>query len=207
MTGMTPEQEIRAVAIQAAGAFCAPFSHVQNGVIPNPEDVLFVADVFYGYIQDGATEALRINATSDKSDQPSIQSVQLREQAMQLASGSTASAPPAIPKQPVAPKRPDASTPPVAPEPPAKPRREDPANVIPMADRGTGSKKQEGFLNIVEKTRRGRAEALLKESAVAKTAQHKRKLIDQAHDAGVGDFVLDVGSGEMQQLGTYLASL
>lgn len=77
---MTPEQEIRAAAISAAATFCAPIGGASNGHIPAPEDVLFVADVFYGYVQGGWEEALKVYATSEKQQAaPTVRNVELRE--------------------------------------------------------------------------------------------------------------------------------
>lgn len=195
---MTPEQEIRAAAISAAATFCAPIGGASNGHIPAPEDVLFVADVFYGYVQGGWEEALKVYETSEKQqDAPAVRNVELRE-----------SPPPEdilLPEleSPPTPPHP-AETLPMAATPKA-PERPD-ADVIPLEARGAATKGQSKARLHVDKIRRQRAEQILNQARVAKAEEHKLRLIDEARDAGLHGFPVEI-NGQTQELGSYLASL
>ena len=195
---MTPEQEIRAAAISAAATFCAPIGGASNGHIPAPEDVLFVADVFYGYVQGGWEEALKVYATSEKQQGvPTVRNVELRE------------SPPVedillseLESQPVPPHPAEIL--------PAADAREEPeprdADVIPMAARGVVTQEQSSARRAVDRIKRQRAMKIFNQAQVAKAAEHKQRLIEEAEDAGLHDFVLEI-KGESLVLGSYLASL
>lgn len=195
---MTPEQEIRAAAISAAATFCAPIDGASNGHIPAPEDVLFVADVFYGYVQGGWEEALKVYATSEKQQEtPTMRNVELRE-----------SPPvedillPELESQPVPPHPAETlPTPPTSREPE---RRE--ADIIPLEARGVVTKEQSSARRAVDRIKRQRAMKIFNQAQVAKAAEHKQRLIEEAEDAGLQDFVLEI-KGESLVLGSYLASL
>lgn len=195
---MTPEQEIRAVAVQAAAAFCAPISNVHERNIPNVENVLFVADVFYGYVQGGWEEALRIHATSDKtSDEPSTKSVELRER----RPVQDAPLPESVqPEQ----SRPSAKSAPPAEAPQEKVPSD--ADVIPIQARGVVTKEQVGARRYFDKMKRERAEHILKRARVAKAQEHKERLREDAEESGLLGVLVEVDGTEME-LGQYLASL
>lgn len=195
---MTPEQEIRAVAIQAAASFCAPISGVAARQIPNLDDVLFVADVFYGYVQGGWEEALRIDATSEKQQQEShVKSVELREQTP--AQGTSPSRPEPQPEPP-------APVPPT-PEPASTNEGETPiADIIPIEARGVVTKEQSSARRAVDRIKRKRAEKIVNEFKVAKVEEHRQRLREEAEESGLLGFLVTVNGRELE-LGSYLASL
>jgi hypothetical protein len=215
---MTPEQEIRAAAIQAAASFCAPIGYVQGGVIPNPEDLLFVADVFCGYIEDGWQRALEINATGAKDqdanagrgtddtaadvEKPSepmdlLRDVELREQQPAGDAEVTFDPDPVTIPQAV----------PVAtPEPAPTQAADTSANVIPIGGRGNGGQPQNETRLKIEKMRRKVAEQIVSEAQTAKAREHKDRLRERAEERGVSDFVMDI-DGQLVAVGAYLASL
>jgi type IV secretory pathway VirB10-like protein len=195
---MTPEQEIRAAAISAAATFCAPIGGASNGHIPAPEDVLFVADVFYGYVQGGWEEALKVCATSEKQQaMPTVRNVELRESPpMEDILLPELESPPTPPHP--------AETFPAATAPKAPERRD--ADVIPLEARGVVTKEQSSARRAVDRIKRQRAMKIFNQAQVAKVAEHKQRLIEEAEDAGLQDFVLEV-EGKPLVLGSYLASL
>lgn len=191
--GVTPEQELRAVAIQAAASLCAPVSPVDRQEIPQVESVLFVADVFYAYVQGGWEQALDVYAaTASKEPEPEepVEDVELREKAVEpdiLAEEA-------------------AQEPPQAPAPEPRDEVEPEAEVIPLAARGTVTKEQSKASRYLHRVKLERATGILKQAAVAKTAEHKDRLREQASSAGLDDFVLPIG-GVDQKLGEYLQNL
>lgn len=197
---MTPEQTMRASAIAAAAAFCAPFSGVDDGKIPALEDVLFVADVFHGYIEGGWQEALGIYATGDKQqDAPKVHSVELREESTPvediLLSEPEAQAPSGPPPHP-------------SEAPPEEGQGEGPdADVIPIEVRGHVTKEQNRARRMVDKIRRDRAMKIFNQSRVAKSEEHKHRLLDEAEQAGLLDYVLRIEGQPPLELGAHLASL
>lgn len=189
---MTPEQEIRAVAIKAAASFCAPFSDVRGQHIPNVEDVLFVADVFYGYVQGDWEEALKVSTTSDKQEQPA-QDVELCEQHQVQDAHSS---------QPT-----EADASPSSVKPPTPSEGDAPiADIIPIEARGAVTKRQTKAQAYFNKIKEERATKLLKLATVAKTEEHKERLREDAQEFGLVDFPVSVNGREME-LGQYLASL
>lgn len=209
---MTPEQEMRTVAIQAAASFCAPLGTVEGGQapqIPALDQVLFVADVFHGYILGGAEEARRIeNASAPREPEP--EAPQAAETQFRLtgvgANLEIAVQPPAVPVTVPVPSPVSAVQVPV--EAPVEPEaQETPADIIPLAARGSVSAEQFGARRKIESTRRRAAEGILNRSRVAKLPKQKEDLVVEAEQKGLSDFVLDVGDGTVMQLGAYLDSL
>lgn len=200
---MTPDQEIRAEAIKAAAALCAPVSPVDDQQIPNVEDVLFVADVFKGYIDQGWEEALRLHSLSGTQQAPSVRTVELREQQpvedvplpeqVQTSPGPTSAPEPAVEPTP----EPAIAT---------KVPKESMADIIPIEARGTVTKEQGAARRMVDRIRYQRAEQLFKQAQVAKSEDHKQRLRDEMEGAGLANVVISI-EGRKQELGQYLASL
>lgn len=193
---MTPEQEIRAAAVQAAASFCAPIGSAGQS-IPDMEDVLFVADVFKGYVENGWEAALQIYATSAKQQvSQSGQDVELREQhPVQDVQLPQAEAPT---QQPLTPSAPATDVVPEI-EPPS-------ADVIPIEARGVVTKKQVKSRTYLDKIKAKRAEGIAKMAKVAKTEEHKERLREDAQESGLLDFPVRI-NGQDIELGRYLASL
>lgn len=182
---MTADQRVRAVAIQSAAAFCAPATPI--------EDVLFAADVFAGYIEGGWQRALQVHSSGNTQEQPDVQSVELREQATPEAPASHEEQPPKV----------DAPAPPEQSPPSSV---DEHAEVIPLAARGTVSKKQTEARRIIDRNRRERAKYFLNQAKVAKAQEHKMRLLDEVAEAQLDDFVMEI-DGRMQKLGAYIRNL
>ncbi|MFE0472482.1 hypothetical protein ACFW2V_12800 [Streptomyces sp. NPDC058947] len=194
---MTPDQEIRAAAIKAASALCAPVSPVDDQQIPNVEDVLFVADVFKGYIEQGWEEALRIHNLGNAQPSDSVRDVELREQKSIEDVHLVEPAPPAESAAPAGPLLPTQGV---------KEQGETVADIIPIQARGTVTKEQSEARRAVDRVRRQRAEQIVNQARVAKTSEHKQNLLDQTEAAGLLDFPVEVEGGR-QELGAFLQSL
>lgn len=109
---MDEAQQVRAVAIQAAAAFCAPIGYVEGGTIHSPEDVLYVAGVFEEYVKGGWEAGLQAstlgikNLTNDDENpvknQGNVEDVELREQQQAPAGVTTGPAEgPSDPQEPI----------------------------------------------------------------------------------------------------------
>lgn len=182
------EQQIRAAAIQASAAFCAPLTHVNGGEVASVTNVLFVADVFAGYIEGGWTAALQIH---DGGSQ---------------AGPADPVIPPVEPPVRAVPDEPDPQPGPVDENPDTSPAPEpDPGNVI-EAKFGTGGNKQGAARSKIEKIRKDHADRILAQASVAKVRAHKDRLIGEAEDCGLEDFPVVI-KGKTMTLGSYLASL
>jgi hypothetical protein len=207
---VTPEQELRALAIQAAASHCAARD-------VSLEDVVFVADVFCGYIQDGAERALQIDAAGTRQVQlepgmgdtspaegpaPVVRDVELREER------SVEDVPVSFDPDPVtvmravqdtesAPVEPSASGP--EPNPPS-------ADIIPLAARGSTTPQQSSARHKIEKLRREAANKILAEAKSAKALEHKRRLYEKAEEKGLCNLLLEI-DGQTRELGPYLESL
>lgn len=182
---MRPEQEVRAAAIQAAAAFCAPIGGVADRQIPSPEDVLFVADVFAAYIESGWEAALRVVSTSEE----------------QSAAESAGNVGPhrRTPEQTAASPKPHPQ--PVTPEsslPTPVQARQGGADVIPIEARGGVSGKQAKAAGVVRRIKRTRAEGILREFGAAKAEGHRNRLRKEAEESGLLDHPVTVGGREVK---------
>lgn len=198
---MTPEQELRAVAIQAAASLCAPVSPVDRQEIPQVENVLFVADVFQGYIQGGWKQAMAVYETAARKEEAEaapeepVKDVELRERAVEpdiLAEEAAAE----LPAREFVPSR----------ETEGDPEPTQVADVIPMQARGVVTKEQSKASQYLNRIKRERAAGILKQASVAKTAEHKDRLRNEASEAGLDNFVMTI-NGVERSVGEYLASL
>lgn len=196
---MDREQEIRAAGIQAAAAFCAPISYVNDGQVPGIEDVLFVADVFASYIQGGWQTALQVHGEGRREEPlPLVQDVELRE---------TGTEPTAGPGEPHRPPSPISLAPATPSEP--EPSSELPtsiADIIPLEARGAPSKVQLGARRAIERGKAQRAERILAVARVAKTEEHRDRVLEDLKSSGLEGFEVEV-NGVPQELGSYLPSL
>jgi antitoxin (DNA-binding transcriptional repressor) of toxin-antitoxin stability system len=208
---VTPDQEARATAISAAASFCAPISGVADQQmpdgsirrgIPNIEDVLFVADVFYGYVQGGREEALRIYGTSDKQQTPAVKDVELREQRPVQDVPLPEPELPATPSEPQPPVDPVASTGACEGVEGGSPV----ADIIPIEARGSATKEQSNARSYLNRVKEKRAESIYKRALVAKVEEHRQRLRDEAESSGVLHFTLRV-DGKDQELVQHLTSL
>lgn len=212
---MTPEQEIRAVAIQAAGAFCAPISPVLGQQIPNLEDVLFVADVFAGYIEGGWENALRVNATDEKKQQGDgegpvqsgqVETVELREQASPAGEFEVKFDPDPFPTLPAGHDEQTATEPASSATSAPEPTEERTADVIPLAARGKVDPVQATARRKIEKVRHDRAMSFLNQARTAKAPEHKNRIKDEVELNELSGVMLEI-DGRVQSLGSYLAKL
>ena len=204
---MTPEQEIRAAATQAAATFCAPLGS-------SFDDLLFVAKVFEAQITEGPEAALRVYATGQPSavtqdapePEPAVKDVELREQEHPVGDilmMSFDDDPPTIPRINPAPQAASEAPAVAASAPVPEPQT---ADVIPLAVRGTVDGKQDKARRKIEGMRHQRAQKLVQQAKTAKVPAHKERLRDEADEAGLTEFQIEI-DGKLQVLGAYLASL
>lgn len=184
------EQQIRAAAIQASAALCAPITSVSGGEVASVTDVLFVADVFAGYIESGWAAALQIhdNGARQESAHPVVPPAEPPVRAVPDA--------PAVQPEPVPAEGKTESAPP--PEP-------DSGKVI-KAKFGTGGSSQGEARSKIERIRKESADQILAQAKVAKVRAHKDRLIDEAETRGLEDFPVVI-KGATMTLGAYLSSL
>ena len=212
---MTPEQEIRAAALQAAATLCAHFTTVETQQIPGFVDIQFVSAVFEVQIAEGPEAALRLYEASQAppavtqdapEPEPAVKDVELREQEHPVGDilmMSFDDDPPTIPRINPAPQAASEAPAVAASAPAPEPQT---ADVIPLAVRGTVDGKQDKARRKIEGMRHQRAQKLVQQAKTAKVPAHKERLRDEADEAGLTEFQIEI-DGKLQVLGAYLASL
>lgn len=197
---MTPEQEIRAAAVQAAATFCGPLKS-------SFEDVQYVAGIFAVHITDGPEAALRLHEASQPPAEPAsapeapttaVKNVELREE-RPVEDVEVFFEPDPLNVTQAAEE--DVDT---APEVPVL--EGPPADVIPITARGAVPQAQNSARRKIEKMRHERAVKILNLAATAKAIEHKRRLADEAEEAGLFEYRMEI-DGQVRELGPYLASL
>lgn len=181
---MTPEQEMRKAAISAAAAFCATRTVA-------PEEVIFAADVFARYIEEGSMAALQVVAMSVPQVGVS-QEAELRERG--------------TPAPPVAADPRPAPVLSAVPAQPPAPEAESAADVISLAARESAPARHNPARERIERQRKDRADNILAKAQVAKLPEYRQQLIRDAEEHGLADFEVRV-NGEPRALGAYLRSL
>ncbi|MCP9209693.1 hypothetical protein [Streptomyces cucumeris] len=176
---MTPEEEIRAVAIQAAAAFCAPSASP-------PESVLRVAETFYVYVKHGQEEALRTYAEAEaQREVATVASIPGATREVELRE------PVAVGESPGRPPTPALAPAPTEWHPPAE------GEAMPSEALGKPSVQQVGARQRVDQVKRQRAKKILQEFKVARAVDHKQNLLDSMEDSGLADFVIEDGGARL----------
>lgn len=164
-------------AIRAAAAQAA--ATLMAPVQPLPADFVATAEVIEAYIRDG------------------------RNAAFALCPGE---APPVPDPQPAPVIEPAPPAPRAVPDPVAAEEPQQDAEVIPLAARAPVSQKQEGARRIIEKQRKTRVDSILGQATVAKAKIHKQRLMDEAEENGLSEYMVVVNDKPIT-LGDYLGSL
>lgn len=184
---MDPDQQIRAVAVQAAASL------VQRGV--SPLDFLVACDVAASYIANGRDAAIA-TFLQDAPDVPQV-AQSIEPQPANLVEPAQVHHRPAALPTPI----------------PAQSVRSEPVDKtegeeIPLEANAPVSPSQESARRMVEKTRRARAANIAAQASVAKVRAHLANLVTEAEDSLLDDvMVTPPGRNEPIALGAYLSSL